>query len=155
MCASVCVDASVAVQIVTPEEHSQQADMLWAGWLHRDLRPIAPPVFPYEVCSVLRQKAALRGEFSPQEEKEALEVFLSLGVSILSPSGHLKKAWELAKELGLPTVYDTAYLALAQMEGCDFWTADRRFYNAAHSRFGSVRWLGNYPLSEGIEGELG
>ena len=148
MPASVCVDASVAVQIVTREDHSQQADALWTDWLRRGLQPIAPSIFPYEVCSVLRQKAALRGELTSEEEKEAVEVFLSLDVSVLSPPGHLKTAWNLATELNLPTVYDTAYLALARIEGCDFWTADRRFYNAVHARFDIVHWLGNYRIPD-------
>ena len=147
MPASVCIDASVAVQIITHEDQSQQADALWTDWLRRGLQPIAPPVFPYEVCSVLRQKAALRGELSSQEEQEALEVFLNLDILILSPPGHLQTAWNLATELGLPTIYDTAYLALARMEGCEFWTADRRFYNAAHSDFDVVHWLGDYRIS--------
>ena len=30
---SVCVDASVAVQIVTREDHSRQADALWTDWI--------------------------------------------------------------------------------------------------------------------------
>lgn len=145
---SVCVDASVAVQIVTREDHSRQADALWTDWLRRGLRPIAPPFFPYEVCSVLRQKAALRRELTPQEEQEALDLFLSLDISILSPHGHLQTARDLAAEFALPTVYDTAYLALARIEKCDFWTADRRFYNAVHARFDTVHWLGDCPLPD-------
>jgi predicted nucleic acid-binding protein len=145
---SVCVDASVAVQIVTREDHSRQADALWTDWLRRGLQPIAPPVFPYEVCSVLRQKAVLRKELTPGEEKKAVELFLSLNVQTLSPPGHLQAAWELATELGLPTVYDAAYLALARIEGGDFWTADRRFYSAVHARFDNVRWLGGYRIPD-------
>lgn len=148
MPASVCVDASVAVQVVTREDHSQQADALWTDWMHRGLQPIAPSFFAYEVCSVLRQKAALRGELTPEEEKETVEVFMSLEVSVISPPGHLRTAWDLATELHLPTVYDTAYLALARIEGCDLWTADRRFYNAVQARFSTVHWLGDYRFAD-------
>lgn len=38
MPASVCVDASVAVQILTHEDQSQQADALWTDWLRQGLQ---------------------------------------------------------------------------------------------------------------------
>ena len=152
MAGRVCVDANVVLKILTPEDLSPQADALWAEWISRGIQPIAPPIFPYEVCSVLRQKAVLRGELSPEREREALDLFLSLMIETRSPEGHPKPAWDLAVEMALPTVYDAAYLALAQNEGCAFWTADRRFYNTVRARFDFVHWLGDCPVSE-IEAE--
>ena len=149
-----CIDASVVLQIVTQEDQSEIADALWASWLRRGGQPIAPPNFSSEVCSVLRQKAALRNELSAEEEEEALDLFFSLDILILSPQEHLRTAWDLARELNLPTVYDTAYLGLAQAENCEFWTADRRFYNAAHSRFDRVHWLGDFQIDDEIS-EIG
>ena len=67
---------------------------------------------------------------------------MDLSVLTLSPPELSREAWELAVELNLPTVYDTAYLALAQIEGCDFWTADRSFYRVASGKYGFVRLLG-------------
>ena len=147
MANSVCIHASVAVQIVTDEEMSHLANALWVLWAQDRLQPIAPSMFPYEVCSVLRKKVLLRGELTPEEEREAVNAFVDLDVQCRSPEGHLRRAWELARELNLPTVYDTACLALAQMEGCDFWTVDRRFYNTTHERFPFVYWLGDFDIS--------
>ncbi len=139
---SICVDASVAIQIVTYEEWSREAENLWSVWMRKGTQPIAPPIFPYEVCSVIRQKAQLRRALSPLEEREAIEIFLNLDIRTRAPHGHLGVACDLAMDLNLPTVYDAAYLALAKMEGCAFWTADRRFYNAVKTQFDFVHWLG-------------
>ena len=45
-----------------------------------------------------------------------------------------------------PTAYDTAYLALAQLDRCDFWTADRRLYNTVKEELPWVKWIGNATL---------
>jgi predicted nucleic acid-binding protein len=44
----------------------------------------------------------------------------------------------------LPRAYDTAYLALAQLRNCEFWTADKRLFNAVSGELDWVRWLGDY-----------
>ena len=31
-----------------------------------------------------------------------------------------------------PEAYDTQYLAVAEREGCEFWTTDSRLYNSVH-----------------------
>ena len=41
----VCVDASVVLKILTPEDLSPHADALWTGWIRRGMQPIAPPIF--------------------------------------------------------------------------------------------------------------
>lgn len=138
----VCLDASVIIPILTPEKLSHHADNLWQAWINDDTGIIVPPICPYEVCSVLRQKTQLRKDLSPEQEQRALDLFLSLDIEIHSPSGLLKTASDLAITLGTPTIYDTAYLALAQIENCEFWTADHRFYNVAKPKFSFVKWLG-------------
>ncbi|MBI3942280.1 MAG: type II toxin-antitoxin system VapC family toxin [Chloroflexi bacterium] len=54
----------------------------------------------------------------------------------------LQLAWDLAQTLNRPRAYDTAYLALAQMQQCDFWTADEKLYNATKAHLPWVRWIG-------------
>ena len=48
----------------------------------------------------------------------------------------------MAKELGLPTLYDTAYLALAKLCNCEFWTADEVLINSLQGKFSWVKWIG-------------
>lgn len=43
--------------------------------------------------------------------------------------------------------YDAQYVALAQQLECDFWTADKEFYDEAHAEFPQVRWIGIYQTT--------
>jgi predicted nucleic acid-binding protein len=44
----------------------------------------------------------------------------------------------------MPAVYDTHYLALADILGCDLWTADERFFNSVKEQQPRVKWLGEF-----------
>jgi len=50
----------------------------------------------------------------------------------------------LATHFNRPTAYDAHYLALAEMLGCEFWTADRRLYNAVKEELPWVKWLSDF-----------
>ena len=54
-------------------------------------------------------------------------------------------ALAIARRLGLGKVYDSLYAALAQSLGCDLWTGDERFYNAARGSLPWIRWVGERP----------
>jgi len=47
----------------------------------------------------------------------------------------------MADELGQSTIYDTLYLAVAQRNQCELWTADERFAAAASGRYPFVKLL--------------
>ena len=143
---NVCLDASVIMPIITTEKLSLQADTQWRAWINTNVFPIMPPICPYEVYSVLRQKTQISKNLSLEQEQEAQDLFLSLNIKIYSPTNLLKTASNLAIELGTPTIYDTTYLALAQMENCEFWTADHRFYDVANPKFNFVKWLGDVQI---------
>jgi predicted nucleic acid-binding protein len=53
---------------------------------------------------------------------------------------------ELASQFNLAATYDAHYLALAERENCEFWTADERLYNSVRDRFSWVRLMAD-PLS--------
>ena len=52
---------------------------------------------------------------------------------------------ELAHRFGIPAAYDAHYLALAEVEKCELWTADERLWNAVRSEVDWVRWIGGSP----------
>ncbi len=58
------------------------------------------------------------------------------------PETLLREAWEITKELRLATLYDAAYLALAKLHNCEFWTADEMLINSLQGKFPWVKWLG-------------
>jgi len=105
------------------------------------VEPVAPPIFPFEVSSVIRNKY-VRNELTAEEAERAFNLFTRLNFTILAPKALLKEAWDMAKELGLPTLYDTAYLALAKLCNCEFWTADEVLINSLQGRVSWVKWIG-------------
>ena len=48
---------------------------------------------------------------------------------------------ELASQFKLPARYDAHYLALAEREQCEFWTADERLYNSVKDQLSWVRFM--------------
>jgi len=86
----------------------------------------------------------VRGVISLQDARRALEEAQSLDIELLDPPGLPLRAFELAARFNRPTAYDAYYLALADMVGSEFWTADERLYNAVRGGFPDIRWLGDY-----------
>jgi predicted nucleic acid-binding protein len=137
----VCVDASLVVKLVSEEPDSASVDALFAGWHEQGVRLIAPSFLPAEVDSILQQKVVRRRELTPEQAHACFTAALQIPVELLSFPGQRELAWLLAEELRLPHVYDATYMALAELRGCEFWTADRRLVNTCeHLPF--VRCLG-------------
>jgi predicted nucleic acid-binding protein len=140
----VCVDASLAVKVVVPESDSDKADGLFGEWAREGKQLIAPAFFQVETDSILRQKVALRKELTPEQGGAAFARLRALPIQEVSESGQRERAWEIATEFGFPTVYDATYLALAELRGCEFWTADERLFNQVKDRLSFVKWLGSH-----------
>ena len=56
-----------------------------------------------------------------------------------------RRAREIAKQFQQRTVYDSVYAALAELQGCDLWTADKKFYDAVKGNLKFVKFLPDYP----------
>jgi predicted nucleic acid-binding protein len=135
----VCVDASLVLTLVLPDERSEYVQALWSQWIREQISPFGPPLLYAEVPAVLRQ-AVFNGRLTFQAGDVAFQDFCDLGIPISTkPNLHLL-AWELAKTHNRPRAYDTMYLAAAQAEGCDLWTGDRRLVNAVNLPW--VKWVG-------------
>ena len=79
-----------------------------------------------------------RREITQREAEEALAILTGLRITYLHPPAIRQAAWELARRFNRPTAYDSFYLALAQLEGCPFWTGDGRLYNAVKNE---LEWV--------------
>ena len=73
-----------------------------------------------------------------------LDGLLASGIELREPPGIHTIALQLADQLQQGAAYDAHYLALAEIPGREFWTADERFNLAATSSFNQVRWLGSF-----------
>jgi predicted nucleic acid-binding protein len=86
----------------------------------------------------------LRRELTPEQAEAAFAKLQALPIQQVSVSEQRQRAWRIATEFGFATVYDATYLALSELRGCEFWTADERLYNQVKDKLAFVKWLGNY-----------
>ncbi len=56
-----------------------------------------------------------------------------------------ERARQIARQFNQRRVYDATDAALAELRGCEFWTADRQFYEAVETALPFVKYLADYP----------
>jgi predicted nucleic acid-binding protein len=139
----ICVDSSVAAKWFFTEEHSEQADGLLQATLSAREPIVAPPLLSTEVMNILRQRQR-GGTLTLPEAQAVLARFLAVPISLRSPRRVYSRVLELADQYDLPAVYDAHYVALAELLGAMFWTADQRLLRAIGTTLPFVRWIGGY-----------
>ena len=137
---TVVVDASLALKWVVPEDDSEIAQAVRFRWQSSGESPVGPPIFRSEVTNALYQMVR-KGGLRVEDATEALNALL-LALAIVEPAGLYDAALTIADELGIGATHDALYVALAESEGCELWTADRSLVRAAQPRFPRVRWIG-------------
>lgn len=128
---------------LVPAPLSDAAEALLEEWQQEHVILIAPALLAFEVTSSLRRLVYL-GEIAPDQGEEAFREFLRIDIHLSHQHGIFPLAWSLSKRFNLPRAYDTAYLALAQLRNCEFWTADERLHNSVSQELDWVKWLGDY-----------
>lgn len=140
MASPLCFDANVLVKLYVAEPDSPLARQLVVEELEKAGRLLGPTFLPIEVLSVVRQKVH-RGVLGPDTGERAAAALLATPVEEVGGPEVYRRAWEIAAELAMPTIYDAVYLAVAEVRGATFWTADRKLFNLAKGR-GYVHLLG-------------
>ncbi len=140
---SVCVDASVAVAWLSYEQHTAIANALRQEWREKGIQMVGPSLFHAEVASTLRRYVYFK-RILPEEGEEAFSIYLDIPIRIIDERKVYRKAWELAKEFDLPRTYDMQYLAVAELEDCEFWTSDKRLVNSLQGKISRIRWVGEH-----------
>src|SRR5207249_14599 len=140
-----CIDASVIVKLVLKgESHRRLARRLVRDLLASGVRLIAPAFCPYEVDTVIR-RAVHRGLMSHAEAVNMYGALDSTNIHVVDHPQLRQRTREIAEQFNQPTVYDASYAALAELHGCELWTADKRFYDAVRSVLTFVKYLPDYP----------
>ena len=143
MNSQVCIDANIIIWSLVPFPLTAQVKALLRALQQTQTTFIAPALLAFEVTASLRRLVYLK-HIAPDEGEEAFARFLRIPVRLSHRKTLFPLAWELAKEFKRPRAYGTAYLALAQLDRCDFWTADEKLYNAAKDKLPWVNWVGDY-----------
>jgi predicted nucleic acid-binding protein len=133
MAPRVCVDASLVLHLILPDERDAGTESLWQGWAATGVAVIGPPLLYAEVTSVIRLRV-VTGRLTADEGDEVFAAFNALGVARVDHDDLHVRAWQLAKQYQTRRAYDMMYLALAQIEDLDLWTGDERLVNTIGGR---------------------
>ncbi len=140
-----CVDANVVVKLVLPgEPYRSKARQLVNDCLRNQITLIAPPFFVVEVDTIIRKRVYV-GILTVAEAEKA---YAGLDRIPVRPSTHpqlRQRTREIAARFNQRTVYDACYAALAELRGCEFWTADKAFYDVVKAALTFVKYLPDYP----------
>lgn len=123
-----CIDTSVWIPYLLPETLQPQARNLITPLLTANVRLVAPAFAWTEVGSVLRKKVRL-GVITTAEAAEFYDDFCQMPIDYLDSDRIRAKTYEIAEQFSLATLYDAAFLAVAELESAEFWTADQSLLN--------------------------
>jgi len=126
MSASLVVDASYTYNLLLPGPAYANLKQQMDGWQQRGTKILAPALWLYEMTSVV-SKAVWKHILTLDEGRRLLGLALALDVSLVMPDeDQVKRAYEWTCKLNRAAAYDSFYLALAEVNGCELWTMDER-----------------------------
>jgi len=126
------IDASFTVNLIVPNAHQAKLQQLVTDWQKKGKLLCAPTLWGYEITSSFT-KMVRYGHLTDSEGQAGRDLAYKLGIQLMPPDEALaKKAYEWTTRLNRAAAYDSFYLALAEMLGCELWTMDKRLYNAVN-----------------------
>jgi predicted nucleic acid-binding protein len=126
--ATVCVDASFIIRLVTLPPTDSPYVTLWEQWITADADIVAPSLLNYEVANVLHRQVIAQ-LLTAEEAEQLLHEVLEFPIILYQDASLHRRAYSLAQQMSLPAAYDAHYLALSERLNADFWTCDRRLFN--------------------------
>lgn len=126
MTAVAVVDASVVVAALA----DAGSDGRWADAVLAERVLAAPALMPFESANILR-RATLSGELAEALAILAHADLAALPVDLYPYEAVADRAWQLRRNL---TIYDAAYVALAEALDAPLITLDRRLARASGPR---------------------
>lgn len=133
------VDSSVFLAWLLREPSSQRAEAMIDEYLFGSLRLLTLDLAWLEVASVVSNRARLQ-RISRAEASGLLADFRTCAPTGESSVRFIEAGLDVSIHLGL-ALYDCLYLAFALEEGCDFITADERFFHAVRHSYPNVKLL--------------
>lgn len=141
----IIIDASVALKWrLRDEEATDQADALLDNFLAGELGLLTPTLFDYEITNALKV-AVTKDRLTESEAMAAIFGFQAYDIERYDFQEVQSLAFQLAYQYQR-SVYDSAYLALAQSKGLWFYTGDKRLSNAVGQVLSWVKWIGDYQF---------
>lgn len=143
------IDCSVGFKWFVVEPDRPKAIRLRDDFISGLCKLLAPDIFPTEIGNALliaelgKRKPPVP-RIKPGEAALLLAQALKLLPTIFDAVPLLPRAQDIAKQ-HQRGIYDCLYVALAELEQCEFVTADVKVYNALHAAFPFVVLLSSMP----------
>ena len=136
----VIIDASVAIKAILPNPLQEYCRALVQTFA--EVQPVAPALWVYETTSAI-SKAVYFKQLTDKEGVQALEQVDALGIRLfVADIEQSRTAFDWTLHLKRASAYDSFYLALAEALDCEFWTADKRLFNAlSDTRLTWLHWI--------------
>ena len=132
MTTSLVIDAGFAYKLIVPGQHQAAFTNKMTEWAEGGVKLYAPSLWAYELTSAFN-KAVYFKALTPSQGQEALKLALLLNVQIVMPDEQqIWQAYAWTQKLKRVAAYDSFYLALAEKFAAQFWTTDKRLYNAVN-----------------------
>ncbi|MEP7339557.1 MAG: type II toxin-antitoxin system VapC family toxin [Acidobacteriota bacterium] len=131
---TIVVDASVALKWwLRDEDATAEADQLQSDFLGGQLSLTVPALFDYEIVNTLKM-AVVRKRIDEAYALTAITDLIAYEIERHDIRSLQQTAFRLACRYQR-SAYDASYLALAQALGFDFYTGDKRMFNAVGGVF--------------------
>ena len=118
------LDASVVIKWFKQEIYTDIATKIKDDFVNGIYEIVVPDLILYEITNALRYDKRFDDKFI----KESLDNLLKMEINIVIPSQRLiSRSIELSYSSNV-TIYDATYIALAELNGAIFVTADETLY---------------------------
>jgi predicted nucleic acid-binding protein len=133
---SLVVDASYTYELLVPGSEHRDLKQQMDSWRQGGIQILAPSLWLYEMTSVITREVC-RHVLTSGEGRRLLGLAWALDVSLVPPDEYqVRRAYEWTCRLNRAATYDSFYLALAEVNGCELWTTDQRL-----QRTTNVPWV--------------
>lgn len=137
---SLVIDASTALKWFVPEEDTEKAVKLRNKHIEGENILFAPDLLIYEVANALK----FRPDLTTEDLEKDIGALFALDIELIVPSSEtIIKSTTTARKLDI-TVYDAAYITLAETIGSCVITADEKLYEKT-KQTKLIQLLRDYP----------
>lgn len=137
--ATLVVDSSFIVRFLVRPAESRYGT-LWREWESQGTSIHAPALLAYEVTNALWQYE-LAGDLSSRAVSDSVELMNALKIELVGASEIHLQALDFVRRFPERKAYDSHFLALAHMLGCDLWTSDRKLFNRVNRHLPWVQFV--------------
>lgn len=132
-------DSSFVVRLLTRLPESRYAS-LWREWERRGVEVTAPALLMYEVTNALWQYEQ-NGELSTDAVERSVNRLNLLSIQLVSLGEMHLRALEIVRRFPERKAYDSHFVALAELLGCELWTSDKKLNNWIGQHLRWVRFV--------------